>query len=298
MALLFIANDADTLTTNASIHGFGFAFNSELLLTGNAAQHHELRFYLGICLVKVPKAIGDSLGKANIRTKDWEDSEWYKFRDVVTQGAEVWNNRFWLIPPDSYKELSWPLPPHEWTHRPNIKCSLEVNFFASPGEAHKTINMVRLDDSYYTRNPLRSQAGTKIGMWDSMDGMPIVFDVPDASGVTRHYSQVPVAHEIGHLIGQHHIGVMKKTTLCLRAMDPSRPPTLVAGGVVYSPEDSAECYGGDTPSLANNIMGMGMAFDVVNAQPWKDRTAVHTDTNSEDWKVSMKNVLPAVRKRR
>jgi hypothetical protein len=56
---------------------------------------------------------------------------------------------------------------------------------------------------------------------------------------------------------------------------------------------SLACYGQYMPaSRANNVMGMGTQFDQSNAQPWLDRIAVHTQTKSKDWTVSMIRILP------
>jgi hypothetical protein len=297
----FVLNDADDAKRNVEENGWAFAFNSHLRLTGNVSQNHELIFYLAICLQQISKETAKRY-VPKLRSQDWDDSEWLNYQGRVTAAAELWNNKFWLIPPDSFKELTWPAPPREWTHEPNVKCSLEVNFRANPGEAHKVINVVRLDDSY-SYDPMRSTASGPAtlgyaGLWDTQDGKILVQQIPDASGVLHPHNHLAIAHEIGHLLGQRHIGVLKKTVLCLRAMDKNAPPTIIAGpGAVNEGEDSFECYGGfDMPSIADNIMGCGMAFDPVNAQPWKDRIALHTGTDPEAWKVSMTYVPPAARK--
>lgn len=292
MVTLFIGNRAGAAAVNATISGWPWAFNSELFLAKTAGQNHELRIHLAVCLQMFNKKVGEpainskvSSSGHRILLQDWTTEEWDNYQKDSTQAANVWNNKFWLIPPDSYNELRWPYPPREPTHKPNFKCSLEVDFNAKLEDAHKVMFVFRLHDSYKV-SPLRAHAGGEgyAGFLDSTDAKPSVMpDVPDNVGVKHQYSQVPVAHEIGHLLGQDHIGVLKHTELCRVAAEASNagPNTL-------------RCYGAfDNPRIADNIMGMGMAFDVVNAQPWRDRIAQHTETDAAAWKVSQSDVPPA-----
>jgi hypothetical protein len=39
-------------------------------------------------------------------------------------------------------------------------------------------------------------------------------------------------------------------------------------------------------------MGFGAKFDATNAEPWRERIALHTGTRKEDWKVSVKKKVP------
>jgi hypothetical protein len=41
-------------------------------------------------------------------------------------------------------------------------------------------------------------------------------------------------------------------------------------------------------------MGYGMKFEEVNAKPWIERVAMHTNTLASDWKVSLSLILPQV----
>lgn len=292
MVTIFIGNGAGAAAINASITGWPWAFNSELFLAKSAGQNHELKIYLAVCLQKIDKAAGEQTINSTVSSsghrillQDWTTEEWDNYQKGSTQAANVWNNKFWLIPPDSYNELRWSYPPREPTHKPNFKCSLEVNFNAKPEDAHKVMFVFRLHNSY-TRGPFRAHAGGEghAGFLDSADAKPsVIHDILDNLGRKHTYTQVAVAHELGHLLGQAHIGVLKHTELCRVAAEASSEGT-----------NTLRCYGADDdPRIADNIMGMGMAFDVVNAQPWKDRIAQHTETDAAAWKVSQSDVPPA-----
>ena len=46
------------------------------------------------------------------------------------------------------------------------------------------------------------------------------------------------------------------------------------------------------PGLAENIMGLGTKFEEINAKPWIERIAMHTNTPARDWKVALKLTSP------
>jgi len=54
------------------------------------------------------------------------------------------------------------------------------------------------------------------------------------------------------------------------------------------------CYGeyDDASGIAENIMGLGYKFDVVNAAPWTERLALHTNTMPTEWHVSLGRLTP------
>src|SRR5262249_53978621 len=157
-------------------------------------------------------------------------------------GANLWNDKFWLIPPRSYKGLAWPLPPGEYTHIPNIKCKLEVNFMNSPADAHMTIVVAHLDDRSIPQGSPRNATTFQSAalLWDNLDHVPRAVEVDDFLGRTQTYTRAAVPHEIGHALGIGHIGVLKKTNACLQAIadvDHETDPNKIGGS------NSLVCYG-------------------------------------------------------
>jgi hypothetical protein len=292
----FIANGADDIAANKKKDGWAWGFNSSLQLVGTASQNHDLVLYLALCLQKKDTSKGYSIfdGTSSFQIQNWTDTDWQQFQKDTLAGANLWNDKFWLIPPPSYKELAWPLPPGEYTHIPNIKCKLEVNFMTS-ADAHMTITVAHLDDRSIPKDRERNAMtfNSAALLWDNLDNVPRAVEVDDNLGRTQTYTRSAVPHEIGHALGMGHIGVLKKTTACLQAIaDEARErDPMKQGG-----SNSLVCYGwGEKPSLAANIMGFGSKFDAVNAKPWLERIAAHTETNAADWKVSMKHVPPRPR---
>jgi len=92
--------------------------------------------------------------------------------------------------------------------------------------------------------------------YDSLDTVPYASPYLDSAGAPiMHYT---IAHEIGHAIGQPHIGVMRKTLLCAIEMVKDS----------FDGQNAPACYAGDQPSLGKNVMGGGGAFSEDNAMSW------------------------------
>ena len=201
--------------------------------------------------------------------------------------ASHWNNKFWLIPPNNYSELDWPLNARQGrNYRPNVKCQLFVQKWLSPGLANKTIRVAKLAESHVGDNgTFRSDAVT----YDSLDGVAHTFQIPDNGGTILNIVHYTIPHEIGHALGQPHIGQLRRTTACMAAIaGPTPGDSTTVGG-----SNSHRCYGwGEPPSIAENIMGYGLRYEDVNAQPWRDRIAAHTHTDAAHWRVSMVDVPP------
>ena len=262
-------------------------FHSELTVSKNASTNHNLRLRLGLCVQKisgVPNTFNDFNGNSfNIR--EWEFLEWYNFRDTIFAQCEHWNDKFWLIPPNSYSELD--VKVGDINFRPNIKCELFVQVWNNPGDAQKNIKIAKLADSSVGDSTFfRSDAVT----YDSLDGVAHTFQIPDPKGVLATIIHYTIPHEIGHALGQPHIGVLRRTAPCTSAIAGNPGDPMSAGGA-----NSNRCYGyGEPPSIAENIMGYGLKFEEVNAQPWRDRIAEHTSTKAENWKVAMSEMPPFI----
>lgn len=262
-------------------------FHSELTVSRTSTVNHNLRLRLGLCVQKVPGVpdVFNDFSGSSFKIREWEYLEWYNFRDTIFAQCDHWNNKFWLTPPPSFSEFD--VNVNGTKFRPNVKCELFVQVWNNPGDAQKNIRIARLDDSVIgDSSRFRSDAVT----YDSLDGVAHTFQIPDALGNVSNIIHYTIPHEIGHALGQPHIGVLRRTAACLNAIAGNPGDPMSTGG-----SNSNRCYGyGEPPSIAQNIMGYGLNFEEVNAQPWRDRIAEHTSTNAANWTVSMTERPPRV----
>lgn len=287
--------DADTWTP--SPHGAVLnerfrskRFDSWLGRNSHPTQNHSLKLLLRVNLKPVS---GRSTARDSARNehpvKDWTADEWSHFSAMFVRRSGLWNRRFWLIPPASFSLLDDRRGPRPV--RPSVQCSLITEIVNSVAGAHRTIEVVNLDASRPGGNSYRSNS-THL---DSRDVNPRDIRYEDDQGaehtIKNHYT---VAHEIGHAIGLAHIGVLKARPLCSFAI------ALRAGGVknvsshLRRGANAKVCYGEfDSLGLAENIMGLGTRFEEINAKPWLDRIAMHTNTLPRDWKVVLAPVVPS-----
>jgi hypothetical protein len=302
------------------------AFDSEFIRSVRSDQNHTLKITLRFCFQQInpdqvqgqimrslaqhagvtPPADGRNVGmhadydRAVKFIKDWTSAEWLSFIGKVRAQAALWNNKFWLIPPDDFAyfdvtEGNWVNKSGKTVTRLNLKCEFELEITQYPPYAHRTIQVVNLigtdfrsDDSHY----------------DSEDPTPVNYSYADIRGTVVPTTQPTVAHEIGHAIGLPHIGVTRGLSQCQLAVmwgkniHESSLPALYKGG-----EGSLACYGqfagaGDI----NNIMGAGATFEPENARPWLDRIFLHLRLNQFEmgkalmsmskWRVSLTPPCP------
>ncbi|HLK67166.1 MAG TPA: hypothetical protein VKU19_27215 [Bryobacteraceae bacterium] len=232
----------------------------------------------------------------------WSQAEWSRFVKRFLTQCDMWNNKFWLIPPADFTALD--VTTGGKKVRPNVYCNLNVQVQYSPAGAHRSITVVNMDaksaarqggkkETDVTSLDFRSDDST----YDSMDTAVGNVGLRDPSGnpqsKVRFYT---IPHEIGHAIGQPHIGVIRKEPLCqmailldrLPGVNKSALPALFAGA-----SNSLACYG-DFASVptSSNVMGGGDQFAVENAQPWRDALLRHTKARTA-WTVSMSRVAPS-----
>jgi hypothetical protein len=273
----------------------GVAFDSVLKPSHTPVHNHTLEIHLKMFLDKFnpppfhPKAwiVTDWDGKPFI-VGPWSHSEWVRFVQGFQRQANMWNDKFWLTPPAGFDRLD--IKSGARTIRPNVYCHLDVKLVGSAAQAHQTIRVVNLDakfaaaayggtEAQVDRATFRSDAGT----YDTFDAR-----TPSAAHST-------IAHEIGHALGQAHIGVTIHDRACDVAIlldrtvpdaNKNRIPAAFQRGSA-----SNACYGQfAAPKYSGNIMGFGNGFDEVNAQPWVDCITRHTLWGN--WKAHKGRVAP------
>jgi hypothetical protein len=101
-------------------------------------------------------------------------------------------------------------------------------------------------------------------LWKRAAGGNATYPYPGGgTGVT--VSQNVAAHEIGHLLGLHHIGGVVQVKDCIMATE-----TESAVNACYGATDTE-------PSFANNIMGLGMTVTEHNSLPWRQEMCKHAN---------------------
>ena len=278
----------------------GKLFDSYFGRNSHPTQNHSLKLFLRINLQPVNHQLTakDSI-KRSFAIKDWKTDDWYNFTKQFERQSYLWNNRFWLIPPKNFTLFDF--KQGNRTTRPNVQCLLITEITNSPSNAHRTIDVVSLDVDAIKKQRHIGNVGS--GTFrsnehhlDSMDIKPRDVTYEDDQGVEHtiknHYT---VAHELGHAIGLDHVGILKSRPQCTFAIALKKNGIKNVSSHLRRGANADVCYGEfDSPGLAENIMGYGTRFEEVNAQPWIERAAMHTNTVARDWKVSLAAVAPKI----
>jgi hypothetical protein len=278
----------------------GKLFDTTFGKNNHPTQNHFLSIILRINLKPVNHQTSrlDANG-VSFPIKNWQTDEWFKFTSEFQRQSRLWNNRFWLIPPKHFSLLDVQYNGHKM--RPNVHCQLTVEVTNSATNAHRTIEVVNLDIEATKRQTGATNLTSRTfrsheRQYDSLDTKPRDNKYKDDRGVEHTIKNYyTIAHELGHAIGLDHIGVLKSRPYCVFAVSLENRGIKRVHENYEDGSNSRVCYGRfDSPSIAENIMGLGTKFEEVNAQPWVDRASMHTNTVKQEWKVSLSRLSPQV----
>ena len=251
----------------------GKQFNSRL---SRNDQQAILTLELHLLLEQIDPGITfDSDGKMFL-TEKWNSHDWTRFCTTIqSESSAHWSGKFWLVPPDSALSFMYVNQLGE-TWRVNVECNLKifltttkghtrvrVAHLGQPGSIVDRFNQAR-DDSFF-----RSASH----LYSNHDISPLEPSQPPRRGSRSSGSpgrtQRTHVHEVGHAIGQPHIGVMTSNVESrLKCLYHALFKNPLEG------KNTKICYGATTDER-KNTMGAGEVMTVENADPWKKRILHH-----------------------
>ncbi len=214
------------------------------------------------------------VGGAEFSIVEWPSSKVFDefCKTALWQANQYWNGyagngRLWLKTPDYVDGLDWPFGAMNPTHRANIWCRFRCERTLDSTRAHIKVRVVRLPNK--SAGPLGFRS--HMTLWDHVDTLSASFS--SSGSKSMFYT---VVHEVGHCIGQHHIGEVHQLPAC------------ISGG------SGNACYGAGS-TFASNVMGLGSNIEPDNAITWQKRVVRHfPDCPSlpQDWAPSNKRIYP------
>ena len=218
--------------------------------------------------------------------RTWDATNWATFLQGARMQADMWNRKFWLKPPNTvtdYDETNL----DGTKRRPYLQCALDVDFTASAAAAHKTIQVVSLEERLLPATKDSSNFRSHAMLYDSLDTVPSLVGIEDVASQVNFMQRYTIAHELGHSLGLDHVGVLMKTPLCELAI--ALEKAGLAKGVHAGGSNSLNCYGWNHPQhIAENVMGFGAGFTAINAQPWQwGLRKLRSAPATEQWEVKL-----------
>ena len=282
-------------------------------------RNPELTLNLGVFFrqvaggTHVPYDPGNTSATApGVTSLAWTEPAWRRYKNIIINNSNrFWNGRFWILPPatswslcqfsnvapiernraensrfPTYAQAGTSGEPMQNLFSYNVFCKTNVYQAPSPAHAHITFDVPYLpsgfrDDGNFIN--FADAAGSGQGRLASgavqarsLSGAAVI---PGHRAAHHHYQRQYI-HEIGHALGQRHVGFDVNDTLCAEA------PSRVAGAT------HDHCYVGNSETDEMNIMGSGESIANFNANPWKAVMANLTGTTAGAWGVSRRRVWP------
>jgi hypothetical protein len=258
-------------------------FDSQVLFKGRPSTSVENGFLLLRQRVNLYRFEGDEWWevdqgkKVSYACQPWSDEEWRKFLFVfrfICEDYWVRQHPVWLEPPASFTALNVPFA--RPTHRPNFQSAYEMDirdFKRNPHhDPHMSVNVLRLKDdvpgfrSYVNRSAGQAALTNRdidesnyVHWWG-----PFMLD---------SHVQVTAVHENWHMLGGDHVGTRLRYPECRK-----------------HPNEGI-CYG-KTALDRGELAGEGLRWAPAYDEPWRERIALHTDTDPDDWGASPRSVPP------
>ena len=191
---------------------------------------------------------------------DWDGKSRVKFEEKFKRGGCFWNRNFLLVTPNGfsrfdYESLQGAGSSSGWICRPNILCMFALNDGRNPNYFKTPVHLTIRAVRAKTVDQFRSNG--------------LTYDDNDVDNSV-------VWHELGHALGQKHIKALFGDKSCMIDINQD------------------VCYDNpfDESKMKANIMGRGTGLHIVNAAPWWERIAEHTDTSKFQWCVTQMTDLP------
>ena len=243
-------------------------FDSHLEIPTSGDPHHNatltlvLRYKLEFAdsKTRVPGVIVDIEGTPRARDgagvaqyiTDWDDQSRSNFTRLMWRSQKIWTYKFMLIPPLNYDGLDFRHPLPGHYVRPNVMCALQMEPWGPP---HIRITVVRAAmPEAFTHATSRTPPRNML-LEEAAPRSPVL------------------GHELGHVLGMRHIKAILGDQACL------------------ADDNAPRCYGETALELAN-IMGAGRDLWPLNAAPWIERIASHTQTQAASWTATMDMKTP------
>ena len=211
------------------------------------------------------------------------DNVTHYHHDSVAWGAGELD-KCWLVPPTTYPDLDFPSATSTGRRvQCNLRCRLVIVLLTDANDAHVVINALKYTPVRGLAGPRADEATLYQGRTLASGSLPDKYG-QDAAGHT--YLRNTVIHEVGHNLGEPHIGVTVGKAI---ATTPGSAVCTVAT------QNDAICYEGNTTAETACRMGEGMKFCASDANPWLNRVEKHTGIPQAQWTAKLTRAAPRLR---